>query len=179
MLMLPQKKKLIVIGAVAIAVVCALGFQLRATLSTPHANEGSVLLADEGGNEVGNIYLKLFREYKDSNLILDRDRSSSKSSFVVERNPFIVPAARRPKRRTRLAAGRASKRTVVPKVRLKLGGILWDEDAPSAVINNKVVQVSDRIGSYRVVKIFQDRVIVSNNKKRMTLKLPKKKSTSR
>lgn len=177
-MLMPEKKKLIVIGAVAIAVVGVLGFQLRANLSTPDAYEGSVLLADESGSEVGNTYLKLFREYKDSNLILERDRSSSKSSFVVERNPFLLPVAGRPKRRTRLASSRASKKPV-PKVVLKLGGILWDEEAPSAVINNKVVQVSDRIGSYRVVKIFQDRVIVSNNKKRMTLKLPKKRITSR
>lgn len=177
-MLIPEKKKLIVIGAVAIAVVGALGFQLRANLSTPDAYEGSVLLADEGGSEVGNTYLKLFREYKDSNLILDRDRNSAKSSFVVERNPFMVPSSGRPKRRTGLVSSRTSKKPV-PKVALKLGGILWDEEAPSAVINNKVVQVSDRIGSYRVVKIFQDRVIVSNNKKRMTLKLPKKRITSR
>ena len=178
-MLMPEKKKLIVIGAVAIVVVGVMGFQLRANLSPPNAYEGSVLMADESGSEVGNTYLKLFREYKNSNLILDRDRSSSKRSFVVRRNPFLLPTSERPKRPTRLASSRRTAKKPVPKVTLKLGGILWDEDAPSAVINNKVVQVSDRIGSYRVVKIFQDRVIVSNNKRRTTLKLPRKHSTSR
>lgn len=44
---------------------------------------------------------------------------------------------------------------------LSLNGILWDEIAPSAIINNTVVKIGDEVDGNRVVDIQKERVILS------------------
>ena len=50
-----------------------------------------------------------------------------------------------------------------------LNGILWDPQAPSAIVNNRVVNMGDQIGPWRVVEIQKDRVILSNGTQTRTL----------
>ena len=50
-----------------------------------------------------------------------------------------------------------------------LSGILWDPRAPSAIVDNRVVNVGDQIGPWRIVEIQKDRVILSNGEETKTL----------
>ena len=50
-----------------------------------------------------------------------------------------------------------------------LEGILWDPQAPSAIVNNQVVNIGDRIGPWRVAEIQKDKVILSNGEDTKTL----------
>lgn len=44
----------------------------------------------------------------------------------------------------------------------KLNGILWDPQRPSAIINNRVVCVGDRLHDWQVMEIQKDRVVLSD-----------------
>jgi hypothetical protein len=46
---------------------------------------------------------------------------------------------------------------------LSLNGIAWDEKAPSAIVNNKVVKVGDQIAGNRIADIKKDKVIVTKD----------------
>jgi len=55
-------------------------------------------------------------------------------------------------------------------VDLNLSGIIWDEERPLALINNRVVGIGDKIGISTVVDITQDRVILNDGRKNFHLK---------
>lgn len=46
--------------------------------------------------------------------------------------------------------------------RYELNGILWDPQRPSAIINNQVVSVGDRLRGWQVMEIRKDRVVLSD-----------------
>ena len=52
---------------------------------------------------------------------------------------------------------------------LILNGILWDPNAPSAIVNNRVVNIGDQLGPWRVAEIQKDRVILSDGTDTKTL----------
>lgn len=54
---------------------------------------------------------------------------------------------------------------------LNLIGILWDESFPQAIINGEIVKVGDVINNNKVVEIKRDKVILSEGKNRVELKL--------
>lgn len=54
---------------------------------------------------------------------------------------------------------------------LNLNGIVWDEDAPYAIINTDVVKVGDKIGGMLVVEITETSVVLEQDEKRHTLEL--------
>lgn len=54
---------------------------------------------------------------------------------------------------------------------LNLIGILWDEAYPQAIINGEIVKVGDNISNNKVIEIKKDRVVLSDGKKRIELKL--------
>lgn len=56
-----------------------------------------------------------------------------------------------------------------------LGGILWDEEKPMAIINDEVVKIGDKIGSNTVVDIKQDMVILSDGTSNFELRLGQQK----
>ena len=58
---------------------------------------------------------------------------------------------------------------------LILHGILWEEAAPRAVINGRIVRAGDRIQGYHVVKIEKDRVTLTDGTTAFELKLGRKK----
>ena len=45
---------------------------------------------------------------------------------------------------------------------VRLQGILWDPEAPTAILNNRVVSRGDSVGRWEVQEIQKDRVVLSN-----------------
>ena len=73
------------------------------------------------------------------------------------RNPFVVapaPAA---------AQEKAAKKEHI------LGGVLWDPQSPSAVLNNRLVNVGDEVNGWRVVEIREKEVKLSDGSNTKTL----------
>lgn len=54
---------------------------------------------------------------------------------------------------------------------MKLGGIIWDESAPLAMIDDTAVGKGDRISDYIVVDIKKDSVILSDGTQEHTLRM--------
>lgn len=54
---------------------------------------------------------------------------------------------------------------------LRLGGIVWDEEAPTAIIDGEIVGVGDVIGGNVVVEIQPDRVILNDGSEMVELTL--------
>ncbi len=53
-----------------------------------------------------------------------------------------------------------------------LTGILWDDSAPLAMINDNLVGVGDKIGGYAVAEIKKDKVVLTDGEQNHTLTLP-------
>ncbi len=58
----------------------------------------------------------------------------------------------------------------MPSARV-LSGILWDPQSPSAIVDNHLIHVGDRVGGWRVQEIRQDRVVLSDGTSTQTLTL--------
>lgn len=56
-------------------------------------------------------------------------------------------------------------------IELNLMGIIWDKQAPLAIINDSIVKPGDRMGANRVIAIEPDRVILNDGTKDFELKL--------
>jgi len=54
---------------------------------------------------------------------------------------------------------------------LTLAGIIWDKDKPAALINDRIVNVGDRIGGNTVVSIKNDRVLLNDGTNDFELKI--------
>lgn len=54
---------------------------------------------------------------------------------------------------------------------MMLTGILWDDTAPLAMINDNPVGVGDEVGAYIVVEIKKDRVILMSDNKNYEIRL--------
>ena len=54
-----------------------------------------------------------------------------------------------------------------------LEGILWDINKPAAIISGEIVGKGDPVGSYVVVDVQQDRVILNDGEKDIELRLEK------
>ena len=57
---------------------------------------------------------------------------------------------------------------------IKLEGIIWDEDAPLAIINGKVVGLDAVIAGAKITKITQNEVVFDVNGEKVFIKLRKK-----
>ena len=75
--------------------------------------------------------------------------------LVVKRDPFSVAP---------VASLRAASHG------LYLNGIAWDKEKPIAIINESILGVGDRVDSYIVVEIKQDRVILNDGTSDVELK---------
>lgn len=56
-------------------------------------------------------------------------------------------------------------------INLKLTGILWDEESPQAVINNRILGIGDRIGNNEILDINQDLVILFDGNRNFELRV--------
>jgi hypothetical protein len=52
-----------------------------------------------------------------------------------------------------------------------LSGILWDATAPIAIINGEMLRAGDRLDGYRVTKIEQDRVTITDGDQTLQLQI--------
>ncbi|MFH0935755.1 MAG: hypothetical protein V1828_02700 [Candidatus Omnitrophota bacterium] len=80
-------------------------------------------------------------------------------SLELKRDPFaaMIPA---------VAKGQAAQASSIT-----LSGILWDENNPLAIINNKVVKKADTVGGCRVAEIKRDSVVLNDGTREFELKL--------
>jgi hypothetical protein len=60
-----------------------------------------------------------------------------------------------------------------PQIDLKLSGVLWDDQIPTAIINSKVVKIGDLIQGKTVVDIEKDQVLLMEEGQIYVLKLRK------
>lgn len=56
-----------------------------------------------------------------------------------------------------------------------LDGIAWDEKSPRAVINDRIIEVGNKIGGARVVEIRKDRVVLNDGATDFELRLGRRK----
>ncbi len=56
-----------------------------------------------------------------------------------------------------------------------LNGIVWDQEQPTAIINNAIFAVGDTVNGFQVVAIEQRRVLLNDGKNDLELKLEEKK----
>ncbi len=61
-----------------------------------------------------------------------------------------------------------------PVTDLKVSGILWDQQIPTAIINSKVVKIGDIIDGKTIVDMDKDKVILMDNGRIFILKLRQK-----
>ncbi|MCQ9206416.1 MAG: hypothetical protein NG740_00820 [Omnitrophica bacterium] len=85
----------------------------------------------------------------------------------------IIPTKRRTKRTEFDSWGKNPFITQKVKIaeRPALGGIMWTEKNPKAVIGSEMVSRGDVVGGYRVVEIRKDRVILKDGAEEIILKL--------
>ena len=87
------------------------------------------------------------------------ERSARRSTMVgSSRNPFLAE---------RVAIEKAGG--------LTLRGIVWDEQNPKAVINDRIVGSGETVAGRKVVKIEQTRVILNDGTNEVELKLGQQK----
>lgn len=125
----------------------------------------------EGDGDTG-VYLQLLSEFKDYDQYLGIDSSSVSATQLKNlRNPFTKPE-------THKYVSRAGETTRPPGSNLKLSGVLWDKDAPSVIINGKVMPRDGQIHGFRISEILPTKAILTGNDQRITLELPKKANRS-
>jgi len=117
----------------------------------------SLLLTDDS-NEIDDFYLSIFKRARNRSV-----ESVGRKPRVGNRDPFAMPTPV-----VRTATTRKPQ-----KARLRLGGVLWDEASPSAVINEKIVHVGNRVAGYRVVRITRDKVLLNAGREHRVLQIPR------
>lgn len=115
----------------------------------------------------GQAYLERFEQF----------RRTESEQFGMDINPKINTPGRNlfiPKGGLlRATAGDTSGNTGRGRMeRYVLKGILWDPSDPAAVVNDTVVGLESHIGSYRVVNITENQVIMRSADNELKLELP-------
>ena len=59
--------------------------------------------------------------------------------------------------------------SVIKAVNLTLGGVLWDEKTPKAIVNEKILMVGDTLYGYTVIEIKPRSVILKTGEKNIEL----------
>ena len=119
--------------------------------------------------EMDETFLLLFRDIKQSKLEFDTYEANEEELSIAGSDPFALPSEREQRfGETNVAT---SKKSSHP---LTLKGILWDDVAPSAIINKKIVRVGSQIGSFRVAHIWPQEVLLKSQNNELVLKIPVK-----
>ncbi|MCG8606862.1 hypothetical protein MJD09_17985 [bacterium] len=166
-------KKYLSLGSILFCLLASFGWHLKGALSfnIPGGSHNKTLSPDLEP-DMEDTYLKLFREFKQSDLISQtQQRTGRQRTMKRPVNPFMLPTLRQSKTVHGAAAGGSEQ----PKP-WRVTGILWDEREPGAVINSKVVQVNSRIGSYRVISIFPEKVVLALGSRELVLNMHRPKS---
>jgi len=127
---------LILIVVLAIAISVGITYDLRREIKSVHILDEKV-------------------SAKQPSLI--EEQSSGKSLFLtLEEKAKRITVERDPFTKIPIDAPEEAEPVLV------LNGVLWDEESPSAMINEKIVAQGDTIHDHVVVEIKKDRVIVNN-----------------
>ena len=90
-------------------------------------------------------------------ITLPKERNAPRTSYESgRRNPFTLQEG-------------------VSDRQLTLNGIAWDEEAPQAIINDRILNVGDRIRGCEVVAIQQRSVTLNEGSQNFELRLGRKK----
>jgi len=147
------KKTFLSLGLVLIFIVS--GFQFLDSSPFKDTSYPNDIEQDERLDDIDKIYLKLFKEYKESGRRNQSYRfKQSRKSTLNRRDPFVRPG-------TGFVNVIYRGRRVGKQV-LKLNGIFWDRTSPSAIINGEIVRVGSQLGLYKVKQIQQQRVILKS-----------------
>ena len=116
---------------------------------------------------IDNAYFKLFQEFKELQQTNHNFKSRKSTQVpVLQRDPFVRPGAHSSTNSLSLP------KKFLNQNNLKLSGILWDNEFPSAVINGEVVQAGNKLGRFRVKRILKKQVILFSPKGKIVLHLP-------
>ena len=95
-------------------------------------------------------------------------QSSKEFYAALEKETATMDLARDPFSKQSITASTAA----MPKGKtssLQLNGIAWDEQHPTAIINNEITEVGSQVDEYPVVDIKKDRVILSDGERNLIL----------
>jgi len=90
----------------------------------------------------------------------DKADTTEKKDLTWGRDPFGLPKPQK--------TGEGQK---TPAAGLNLGGIIWDEKKPCAIINDEILARGDTIGGFKVVEISRNKVVLDNGTEKLTLEL--------
>lgn len=90
----------------------------------------------------------------------DKTDTTEKKDLTWGRDPFGLPKPQK--------TGEEQK---TPSAALHLGGIIWDEKKPCAIINDEILARGDTIGGFKVVEISRNKVVLDNGTEKLTLEL--------
>jgi hypothetical protein len=91
--------------------------------------------------------------------------SAEKKPATDSRDPFL--ASKNPEKQQPVVNQKK------PVIDLKVSGILWDENIPTAIINSQVVKIGDIIYGKTVVDMEKDAVILMEDGELLVIKLHK------
>lgn len=100
-------------------------------------------------------------------------------ALVVQRDPFKRPFGEPARNRVARKKSFSRKPRNVAARNPTLNGIIWEAKAPAAVINNKMVRVGDRVHSFKVERISENKVVLTARERTLILQLPVKKLSSK
>ena len=154
-------EKLLLFAIAPMLLLAVFGFQL---LDSSPPNHDAGIMDEAGFDEIDRTYLNLFREFKQLKIESWNHKSKSRVGKVLRRDPFVRPDVD-------LNNIDPSTPKFFTENNLKLTGVLWDEQSPSAVINGEIVQVGSQLGSFRVARIQPEKVILTSAESRVVLEL--------
>lgn len=137
-----EKKKLIVLVVLGVAAV----FSLIYGIITPSSSRR------KPRSEPSDARIEQITQSQKVVSILRRPKRSKYASWG--RNPFMLFSA-----------------PVKTSIGFHLDGIIWDNRAPLAVINDEVVGIGDKVGTNTIVEIRPDMVVLNDGTKNIELNL--------
>lgn len=155
-------KKILLFALAPTLLLAIFGFQL---LDSSASNLDDAITDESGFDEIDRTYLNLFREFKQLKITRRSYKSKSGVGKVLRRDPFVRPGA------GYYDQDDSPMPIFFTENNLKLTGVLWDEQSPSAVISGEIVQVGSRLGSFRVSRIQPGKVSLISGKNRVVLEL--------
>lgn len=172
-----EKKKKLVLAVLTLFVVglaSTIAVQLNhysSANSDSHVEDAEEAKAGEMAKQ-DEKYLYLLRKFKalgDESLTFSAVSEPRLVSLV--KDPFVLPG--------QVANAIESPSTPLPTAAeaevhsdLRIDGILWNENSPSAIIGGKIVRLGENILGYKVERIKKKEVLLTRSDDRVLLRLP-------
>jgi hypothetical protein len=132
-----EQKKIVILIMLGIVAVCSLAYSISSPIKKKKRH-----------NKVGQMIQKKAKNivnFGKRKIVLGK--GGRKSTYSIwQRNPFSLPPA-----------------SAIKIEKLRLKGILWDENNPQAIVNDYIVGIGDKIGDNTVCAINQNCIIINNS----------------